>query len=455
MKRNDWICRVGALALIAASVLPTQSMRAQRRPRTQPQIVITPYKTTLLAGGKDSALIAVHLTDTKDQDMMSASNMLRIQISGDGSVYGAQDTTLAMVDGNLRFYLKSGATRSIVRMTVSGDSLIRANAEIHTVYPGIAHPVTKDAPIAGKSIIKDRIIGADISFLPQMEARGIHFTDSLGNPVDVFQELKKHGFNYIRLRVFDHPETEKGYAPGKGFCDLEHTKAMALRIRQAGMKFLLDIHYSDYWADPQQQNKPAAWAALGFPTLKDSVYAYTQRVMQALKDQGTTPDMVQVGNEINHGILWPDGAVNNLDSLAQLLYEGIKGVKAVSPQTPIMLHLALGGQNAEARWFLDNMNTRKVPYDVIGLSYYPTWHGTIADLAANMEDLSRRYHKYVVVAEYAQKIAEVNQTAFTAPGKEALGAFFWEPLGTFFDRTGKETSVLSLYPGIDQKYGVH
>lgn len=445
---------MGALCLIAALMLTNGTLRAQRRPRTEPQIVITPYKTTLVAGGVDSGLIKIHLIDTKDQDMLSASNTIRIEVSGDATLYGVKDTTLPLVDGNLRFYLTSGATRSIVKLKVSGDSLVMANSEIHTVFPGIAHPVTHDAPIAGKAIIKDRIIGADISFLPQIEARGTHFTDSAGNPVDVFQELKKHGFNYIRLRVFDHPDLPKGYAPGKGYCDLEHTKAMALRIKQAGMKFLLDIHYSDYWADPQQQNKPAAWAALDFPTLKDSVYAYTKLVMQALKDQGTTPDMVQVGNEINHGILWPDGAVNNLDSLAQLLFEGIKGVKSVSPHTPIMLHLALGGQNAEARWFLDNMNVRKLPYDVIGLSYYPTWHGTIEDLNANMKDLADRYHKYVMVAEYAQKITEVNQAAFTAPGKEALGTFFWEPLGTFFDRTGKETSVLSLYPDIAKTFGV-
>jgi arabinogalactan endo-1,4-beta-galactosidase len=439
---------------MASAIMSAGKVRAQRRPRTLPQIVITPYKTTLIAGGVDSALIKIHLVDTKDQDMLTASNLIHIEISGDATVYGEKDTTLGMVDGNLSFYLKSGTARGTVKLKITGDSLMTASSEIHTVYPGVAHPVTTNPPIAGKAVIKDKIIGADISFLPQMEARGIHFTDSTGKPVDVFEELKRHGFNYIRLRVFDHPETAKGYAPGKGFCDLEHTKAMAKRIKAAGMKFLLDIHYSDYWADPQQQNKPAAWADLDITTLKDSVYAYTKSVIQALKDQGTAPDMVQVGNEINHGILWPDGAVNNLDTLAQLLYAGIRGVKAVSPQTPIMLHLALGGQNAEARWFLDNMQARKVPFDVIGLSYYPTWHGTIADLAANMRDLSERYHTYVMVAEYAQKIADVNQTAFTAPGREALGTFFWEPLGTFFDRTGKETDVLSQYPVIAKKFGV-
>ena len=116
---------------------------------------------------------------------------------------------------------------------------------------------------------------------------------------------------------------------------------MAKRIKAAGMKFLLDFHYSDYWADPQQQNKPAAWVGEGFPALKISLYNYTVDVMRQLKEQGTSPDMVQVGNEINHGMVWPDGAIDHLDSLSQLIYEGVRGVKKVSPKTIIMLHIAL------------------------------------------------------------------------------------------------------------------
>ena len=122
-----------------------------------------------------------------------------------------------------------------------------------------------------------------------------------------------------------------------------------------------------------------------------------------------------------------------------------------------MLHIALGGQNAEARFFLDNMTERKVPFDVIGLSYYPKWHGTPADLKNNMVDLAARYKQQVMVAEYSQLKQEVNDIAFTAPGKKAVGSFIWEPLSTWegvFDRDGKSNAYINVYPGIAQKYGV-
>jgi beta-galactosidase len=284
------------------------------------------------------------------------------------------------------------------------------------------------------------------------------FYNKDGEQEDVLKILKEHGFNYIRLRIFDHPEIAKGgYSPKKGFCDLAHTMQMAKRIKVAGMKFLLDFHYSDTWADPQRQNIPVAWENLDFNTLKDSVYTYTKNVMQALKDQGTVPDMVQIGNEINHGILWPVGEINNLDSLATFVYEGIKAVKEVNPDVIVMLHIALGGQNDEARFFIDNMLKRKVPFDVIGLSYYPKWHGTLGDLKNNMTDLAKRYKKYVMVAEYSQLKQEVNDIAFTAPGNKALGTFIWEPLSSwesFFDRSGKMNATLEVYPSLAKKYNV-
>ena len=299
-------------------------------------------------------------------------------------------------------------------------------------------------------------MGADISFLPELESRSMKFSDN-GVQKDAIQILKEHGFNYIRLRIFNDPAAPKGYSPGKGFCDLEHTKAMAKRIKAAGMKFLLDFHYSDTWADPGKQFKPAAWVGEDFPALKKSIHDFTVKVMQELKDQGTTPDMVQVGNEINHGMLWPDGGINNLDTLAQFFYAGITGVKEVSPSTTIMLHIALGGQNTESRFFMDAMAERKVPFDVIGLSYYPKWHGTLADLKNNMADLAKRYPQQVMVAEYTQLKREVNDIAFTVPDGKALGTFIWEPLNTweqFFDKDGKTNELINVYPGVAKKYNI-
>jgi beta-galactosidase len=348
----------------------------------------------------------------------------------------------------------AGKTLGHIKFEAKADRLWPGSTEIHTVQPGTAHMVTTAKYTPRK--VTDKVLGADISFLPELENRGLKFSDN-GTPGDAIEIMKAHGFNYIRLRIFNAPANPKGYSPNKGFCDLEHTKAMDKRIKAAGMKFLLDFHYSDYWADPQQQNKPAAWVGEDFTALKQSVHDYTVKVMQELKDQGTTPDMVQVGNEINHGMIWPEGAISNLDSLAQLIYAGVTGVKQVSPSTTIMLHIALGGQNAEARFFLDNMKARNVPFDVIGLSYYPKWHGTLDDLKNNMADLAKRYPQQVMVAEYSQLKPEVNDVAFNVPNGKPVGSFIWEPLSTWegiFDRDGKSNQYMNMYPVIAKKYNI-
>lgn len=156
------------------------------------------------------------------------------------------------------------------------------------------------------------------------------------------------------------------------------------------MKLLLDFHYSDYWADPGKQFKPAAWRGLSFEDLKKALYNYTKKVMQELKDQGTEPDMVQVGNEINHGMVWPEGSISHPDSLAQLISAGISAIKSVDPSVVIMLHIALGGQHDESVFFIDQMQKRSVHFDVIGFSYYPKWHGSLDDLRDNLNDIVRK-----------------------------------------------------------------
>jgi len=458
MKRRLFLTTaiLSGLAFFALAQSPPRVRRTQT-------VVITPYKTTIIADGKDVANITISVQDRQGNVISNAANLIRFTVTGDAKIISIgngidaphkPDTALQenVYQGELKLVLQAGRTRSIIKLSATSDTLYAAASEIHSVQPGIAHPVTSGPPIAGTAKITDKVIGADISFLPQNEDRGMKYYDENGQQADALKILKDHGFNYIRLRVFDHPDIAKGYSPKRGFCDLAHTMQMAKRIKAAGMKFLLDIHYSDTWADPQRQNIPEAWSTLDFNTIKDSVFTYTKGVMQALKDQGTEPDMVQVGNEINHGMIWPDGAVNNLDTLAAFIYAGVRGVKAVSPNAIIMLHIALGGQNAEARFFIGNMLKRKVPFDVIGLSYYPQYHGTIADLKNNMADLAKRYKKYVMVAEYSQHRAEVNDIAFTAPGDKAVGTFIWEPLNLFFDRSGKITPVLQEYPAIAAKY---
>jgi beta-galactosidase len=267
--------------------------------------------------------------------------------------------------------------------------------------------------------------------------------------------LRDHGFNYIRLRIFVNPENEKGYSPERGFCGLDYTLDMAKRIKNAGMKLLLDFHYSDYWADPQQQNKPLAWAELDYETLKDSLRAYTSDVLIALDEQGTLPEMVQIGNEINHGFLWPDGHISNPDKLAGLLTAGVEGVTAVDPEIPVMMHIALGGQNDEAVFWLDNMIARGVKFDIIGISYYPRWHGTLDDLNFNLNDLLERYNKPLNVVEYSDFKREVHEIVFRLPDDMGKGTCIWEPLGWrsgMFDRSGETTDRINVYDELNKKY---
>lgn len=302
----------------------------------------------------------------------------------------------------------------------------------------------------------EKIIGADISFLPQLEAEGIKF--SAGSvQKDAIQILKEYHFNYIRLRIFNNPQADSGYSKD-GYCSLEETKKMALRIKAAGMKFLLDFHYSDTWADPGKQYKPAAWKNLSFAELTKALHDYTKDVLTQLQAQNTLPDMVQIGNEINHGMLWDDGSFAHPDSLAALLKAGVQATREVSPAIKIMLHIACGGQNDESRIFLDNMMSRGVVFDIIGQSYYPQWHGTLDELKFNLNDLSSRYMQDVIVAEYTQHKIEVNDIAFNLSKGSIKGAFIWEPLNTweyFFDKQGKAIdSLINIYPAVAEKYGV-
>jgi len=309
--------------------------------------------------------------------------------------------------------------------------------------------------IAQKSEVEN-ILGADISFLPQLESRGIKFQDH-GIEKDAILILKDHGFNYIRLRIFNNPSADSGYSPKKGFCDLEHTKQMALRIKAAGMKLLLDFHYSDTWADPQKQFKPSAWKELSGNQLTQAVYDYTKLVITALQQQNTLPDMVQVGNEINHGMIWPDGNTNHLDHLAELIKAGIRGVKEVDDKIKIMIHIACGGQNNESRWFIDSMLSKQVVFDVIGESYYPKWHGSIEDLRKNLNDLSKRYIQDIIVVEYSEHKTEVNEVAFSLPSTKIKGSFIWEPLNTWeaiFDKNGKTNQLIAIYDELAKNYKI-
>ncbi len=243
--------------------------------------------------------------------------------------------------------------------------------------------------------------GADLSFLHMMEKSGAKYYDN-GKQENALNIFKNHGLNTVRLRLWYHPRG--------GLNDLANTLIMAKRIKDDGLQFVLDFHYSDYWADPQKQFKPKAWDSLSYPVLKDSVYAYTKRVITAFKNENATPDIVQIGNEVTNGMLWPDGEVSGKyntsaqwSKFTDLIKAGIKGVKKDDPSgnIKIMIHIDRGGDPEGSQYFFNKMNKYHVNYDYIGLSYYPWWHGPLDSLVTTTTDLARRFHKPIMVAETA------------------------------------------------------
>lgn len=282
--------------------------------------------------------------------------------------------------------------------------------------------------------------GADVGWLPQMEATGYKFYDSDGKEKDCLQILKNLGMNSIRLRVWVNPSDDKA----SGHCSKEETVAMALRAQKMGMRVMIDFHYSDSWADPAKQFKPKAWEKHSFPELLDDVYNHTFDVISALKKAGVTPEWVQVGNEIPGGMLWPDGSTDNWKQLGQLLNKGYDAVKAVDKKIKVIVHVDEGNNNAKFRKFFDNATEQKVRYDVIGLSYYPYWikkdyTETIADLEFNLNDMAKRYNKEVMVVEVGgeddkiQNTKELLEATIKAvrkvPNNKGIGVLYWEPQG--------------------------
>jgi hypothetical protein len=433
-------------------------------------VQMTAYRTTLVADGKDYTLLRATVIDEDGKEITSADNTLQIYIVGEGwiSRNGEKESLPSVIDtsGNEYFenQLENGyclmdfhadAQPGKTKVEIRSDTLWPASHELHTI-PSDVKLLLPDFDLLETSDKKvGRMIGADISFLPQLEARGRTFFQN-GMEKDAIELLRDHGFNYIRLRIFVNPENEKGYSPETGFCGLSYTLGMAKRVKEAGMKLLLNFHYSDYWADPQQQNKPLAWSELDLETLKDSMKQYTSNVLLVFQKQGTPVDMVQVGNEINHGLLWPDGHISHPDKLAELLKAGVEGVTAVDPDLPIMMHIALGGQHEESVFWLDNMIARGVEFDVIGISYYPRWHGTLDDLKYNLVNLSDRYKKYLNVVEYSIFKKEVHDIVFNLPGDLGQGTCIWEPLGTrwgdMFDENGKVREVIRVYDELSYLY---
>ena len=240
--------------------------------------------------------------------------------------------------------------------------------------------------------------GMDISTLYEVEKCGGRFYDH-GVEKDLFDILRSYGVNAVRLRLWNDPYSEDGKPYGAGTNDMPTTVALAKRAQAHGMDVLLDLHYSDFWADPGKQRVPKAWRGMNEKQLEEAVYTYTREVLLAMKEAGVCPNLIQVGNEVTNGMLWPLGKLPAYDNLARFISAGIRAVRSVDADMPIMLHLDDGCNNAMYRDWFDHYIERGEDFQIIGLSYYPFWHDTLDGLKNNMNDLAVRYGKELVIAE--------------------------------------------------------
>ena len=302
--------------------------------------------------------------------------------------------------------------------------------------------------------------GADIGWLTEMESQGKKFYDATGQEKDCIQLLKDLGINSIRLRVWVNPTN--------GWNNASDVLAKAIRAKAKGMKLMLDFHYSDTWADPSQQTIPTAWTNYDLATMKTAVYNHTFNVLTTLKQNGITPTWVQVGNEVDNGMLWPMGKASiSMSNFASLEASGYDAVKAIDNSIQVIVHVSNGFDNSLFRWIFDGLKNNGGKWDIIGMSLYPPyndWQTRTEQCLANMNDMVGRYGKPIIITEvgmswdqpdasqlFLKDIIAKNKSLGTNYG---LGVFYWEPecnsnwngytLGAF-DNSGKPTSAMSAF----------
>lgn len=321
----------------------------------------------------------------------------------------------------------------------------------------------------------DFAFGADLSFLKQAEDHGTVFKGGT-NALPGLQIFKNHGYNWIRLRIFVEPVSNN--LPN----GLAYSLALAQDAKKLGYRLLLDLHYANSWADPGHQPTPGTWMQSSHRERVKQVFAYTRDTVTAFREAGVMPDMVQVGNEVTAGMLWPEGKLPaHWDHFADYLRAGIKGVEAgcgTNPPPKIMIHIDQGGSIAKTRYFFDRLNRYHIRFDVIGLSYYPWWQGTLMDLRENLTTTANTYHKDIIVVETAWPwrpsretadrlqpfpetpegqrdfLDELTRVVLATPDDRGKGVFWWEPaVGTrgglnsrgFFDDSGNALPVISVF----------
>ncbi len=302
--------------------------------------------------------------------------------------------------------------------------------------------------------------GADVSWITEMEAAGRKFYSAGGTETEIMTLLKNLGMNTIRLRVWVNP--------ANGYNNTADVVAKAIRAKNQGMRIMINFHYSDTWADPGHQTKPAAWASMDLAGLKTALANHTTEVLNALKTAGVTPEWVQVGNETNDGMLWPEGKASaNMNNFAQLLNAGYDAVKSVFPNAKVIVHVSNGWDNALFRWLFDGLKNNGGKFDVIGMSLYPSptnYAQLNNQTLVNMNDMVARHNKEVFVVEVGMSwdqaaasrlfISDLLSKVKNVTAGKGLGVLYWEPqaynnwqgytLGAF-DNTGRPTIALNAF----------
>jgi len=302
--------------------------------------------------------------------------------------------------------------------------------------------------------------GTDVGWLTEMEASGKKFYNASGSEMECIALLKSLGINSIRLRVWVNPSD--------GWCNTQDMLAKAVRAKALGMRIMIDFHYSDSWADPGKQNKPAAWSSLSLIDLKAALARHTSDVLNTLKDNNITPEWVQVGNEVGDGMLWEDGrASKNMANFAGLISAGYDAVKSVFPATKVIVHVHNGYDNSLFRWIFDGLKNNGCQWDVIGMSLYPSpdnWEEKNRQCLANMVDMVARYGSEVMICEVGMSwdspdeskdfLTDIIAKTRNLRNGKGLGVFYWEPecyggwksytLGAF-DNSGKPSKALDAF----------
>jgi arabinogalactan endo-1,4-beta-galactosidase len=362
-----------------------------------------------------------------------------------------------------------------IRLAVSAEvSHSQCTLTVRTTGAAGAWASVDDVAFTPGRVTRD-VRGADVSGLLRNEDEGAVYLDAAGQPTDAIEQLADHGATLGRLKVW--------VDPSDGYNDLDDVVASAKRIDAAGLQLLVDFHYSDRWTDPGAQTTPAAWRGFTAPQVAQAIHDHTRAVLDALAAEGITADAVQVGNEINPGMVWPLGQTWDVDpsdgvtgaqweNLASFLTAGATAVREVSPETKVVLHLTNINAGVDGlTWWFDEVSARGVPFDLIGLSYYSYWHGSLADLQGAVSTLSERYDRDVLIVEtsYPWTLADdpdhvwenvvaqasmltpgypatpegqaanfraVQDVVAAAPGGRGIGVVAWEPTWTAVDGAG-------------------